>query len=138
MRSVAARKRVDGVAAGLGAQPDVASVQTFYTTHDPAMVARDRRSTYVVACFKALSNKRLSDDAKLIEGRFASQQDVKLGGSAIADAQVNTQVGTDLAHAELLAFRSSSCSRSCSSGRSSRECCRRCSVDSRSSGRSSC
>jgi RND superfamily putative drug exporter len=68
------------------------------------MVARDGRSTYVVAYFKALSDKRLSDDAKLIESRFVSQHDVKLGGDAIANAQVNAQVGNDLAHGELLAF----------------------------------
>ena len=92
------------VAAELRAQRDVASVASFYTTHDPAMVARDGRSTYVVAYFKALSDKRLSDDAKLIESRFSAQHDVKLGGDAIANAQVNTQVGNDLAHAELLAF----------------------------------
>jgi RND superfamily putative drug exporter len=104
VRSLAARRRVGRVAARLRAQPDVASVASFYTTHDPAMVARDGRSTYVVAYFKARSDTRLADDAKLIESRFASQHDVKLGGDAIANAQVNTQVGNDLAHAELLAF----------------------------------
>jgi RND superfamily putative drug exporter len=104
VRSVMARQRVESVATELKMQPDVASVASFYSTHNPAMVARDGRSTYVVAYFKALSDKRLSDDAKLIESRFSSQSDVKLGGSAIANAQVNTQVGQDLAHAELLAF----------------------------------
>ncbi len=104
VRSLAARQRVGGVAAELRAQPDVASVASFYSTHNPAMVARDGRSTYVVAYFKALSDKHLSDDAKLIMSRFSSQRDVKLGGDAIANAQVNTQVGNDLAHAELLAF----------------------------------
>ncbi|MBV8948097.1 MAG: MMPL family transporter, partial [Solirubrobacterales bacterium] len=104
VRSAAARQRVEDVAAELSAQPDVASVQSFYTTHNPATVARDGRSTYVVAYFKALSDKRISDDAQLIESRFSSQPDVKLGGGAIANAQVNTQVGNDLAHAELIAF----------------------------------
>ena len=104
VRSPAARQRVESVAVALAAEPDVASVQSFYTTHDPAMVARNRRSTYVVAYFRALSDKRLSDDAKLIESHFAGQPDVKLGGDAIANAQVNTQVGNDLARAELLAF----------------------------------
>ena len=104
VRSRAARQRVESVAAELGSQPDVASVQSFYTTDDPAMVARGGRSTYVMAYFKALSDKRIADDAKQIESRFSFQRDVKLGGSAIADAQVNTQVGNDLAHAELLAF----------------------------------
>ena len=104
VRSPAARMRVQRVAAELRAQRDMASVATFYTTHNPAMVARDGRSTYVVAYFRALSDKRLSDDAKRIEARFSSQQDVKLGGDAIANAQVDTQVGNDLAKAELLAF----------------------------------
>jgi uncharacterized membrane protein YdfJ with MMPL/SSD domain len=104
VRSAAARRRVESVAAKLTPQPDVASVATFYTTHNPAMVARDGRSTYVVAYFKAVSDKRLSDDAKLIESRFSSERDVKLGGDAIANDQVDTQVSNDLAHAELLAF----------------------------------
>ena len=104
VRSPAAHRRIDTVAAELRRQPDVASVASFYTTHNPAMVARDRRSTYVLAYFKALPDKRLSDDAKLIEAHFSSQQDVRLGGDAIANAQVDTQVGGDLAHAELLAF----------------------------------
>ena len=104
VHSAAARQRVQSVAAELRAQPDVASVASFYTTHDPAMVARDGRSTYVVAYFKARSDKRLANDAKLIESRFSSQPDVRLGGDAIANAQVDTQVGNDLAHAELLAF----------------------------------
>jgi uncharacterized membrane protein YdfJ with MMPL/SSD domain len=104
VRSRAARQRVESVAAELRAQPDVATVESVYTKHDTAMVARNGRATYVTAYFKALSDKRISDDAKLIDSRFSSQHDVELGGSAIADAQVNTQVGNDLAHAELLAF----------------------------------
>jgi RND superfamily putative drug exporter len=58
----------------------------------------------VLAYFKPLSDKRLSDDAKVIESRFASQHDVLLGGTSIANAQVNAQVSHDLGHAELLAF----------------------------------
>jgi RND superfamily putative drug exporter len=79
-------------------------VASFYSTHNPAMVARDGRSTYVLAYFKPRSDKRLSDDAKLIEHRFAGRHDIKLGGGAVANAQVNTQVSHDLAHGELLAF----------------------------------
>jgi RND superfamily putative drug exporter len=104
VRSAAARQRVTSVAAELKAQPDVASVASFYSARNPSMVARDGRSTYVVAYFKPLPDKRLSDDAKLIERRFARRHDVKLGGGAVANAQVNTQVSHDLAHGELLAF----------------------------------
>src|SRR4029077_13891694 len=35
---------------------------------------------------------------------FAGQRDVRLGGEQIAGVQANTQVGHDLARAELLAF----------------------------------
>src|SRR4051794_33387565 len=104
VRGAAAKARVDEVAAQLRAQPDVARAVSYYDTHDPAMISRDGRSTYVLAYFKPLSDKRLSDDANRIERAFSSQRDVKLGGDAIANAQVNTQVGNDLAHAELLAF----------------------------------
>ncbi len=99
-----ARHRVDRVEAELRAQPDVAQVQSFYTTRDSAMVARDRRSTYVLAYFKPLSDKALKNVAQEIEHRFAGQSDVKLGGDAVANAQANNQVGNDLARAELLAF----------------------------------
>ena len=99
VRTDAARQRVESVAAQLRAQSDVAQVVSFYDTHDPAMVARDGRSTYVLAYFKALSDKRLKDDAQQIENHFAGQGDVRLGGQAIANAQSNTQVSNDLAHA---------------------------------------
>jgi RND superfamily putative drug exporter len=102
--TAAARQRVDHVAAALRAQPDVAQVQSFYSTHNPAMVSRDRDSTYVLAYFKPLSDKALKNVAQRIENAFAGQSDVKLGGGAVANAQANTQVSNDLAHAELLAF----------------------------------
>jgi uncharacterized membrane protein YdfJ with MMPL/SSD domain len=102
--TAAARQRVERVAAELRAQPDVAQVQSFYTTRDRAMASRDERSTYVLAYFKPLSDKALKNVAQRIETRFAGQSYVKLGGDAIANAQANTQVGNDLVHAELLAF----------------------------------
>jgi putative drug exporter of the RND superfamily len=104
IRSAAVRRRVEQVAGDLRVQPDVATVASFYDTHDPSMISRDRRSTYVVAYFEPRSDKRLEDAAQRIEDRFAGQRDVRLGGEQIADVQANTQVGDDLAAAELLAF----------------------------------
>jgi RND superfamily putative drug exporter len=104
LRSQAAEQRVRQVAQQLHAGPDVASVVTFYDTRDPAMVSRDGASTYIVAYFKPKSDKQLKDDAQQIQNQFAAQKDVELGGQAIANAQANTQVGHDLARAELLAF----------------------------------
>jgi RND superfamily putative drug exporter len=102
--SNAARARVQQVADLLKNGPDVAQVLTYYDTHNPAMVSRDRSSTYVAAYFKPLSDTRLKDDAQQIQNRFAGLHDVKLGGGQIANAQVNAQVSHDLARSELLAF----------------------------------
>src|SRR5258708_9447307 len=102
--SPAVERRLGQVVAQLRAEPDVASVASFYETHDPAMVSRDRRSTYVVVYFKPRSDLQLKNAAQRIEERFAGQRDVRLGGEEVASAQANTQVGQDLAHAELLAF----------------------------------
>jgi uncharacterized membrane protein YdfJ with MMPL/SSD domain len=104
LHSSAVRQRVEQVAGQLRADPDVANAVSVYETDDPAMVSRDGRSTYVMAYFKQRSDKQLEDAAQRIEDRFAGQRDVRLGGEQIADAQANTQVGNDLAHAELLAF----------------------------------
>jgi uncharacterized membrane protein YdfJ with MMPL/SSD domain len=104
VRTRAAQQRVEQVAGQLRAEPEVASAVSFYETNDAAMVSRDGRSTYVVAYFKQRSDRRLEDAAQRIEDGFAGQRDVWLGGEQIADAQANTQVGLDLAHAELLAF----------------------------------
>jgi RND superfamily putative drug exporter len=104
LRSSAAMARVGQVAAQLRAQPDIARVVSYYDAHDPAMVSRDGRSTYVLAYYKPVSDKAQEDVAKRIEKRFSGQRDVTLGGEAIANAQVNSQVGDDLARAELLAF----------------------------------
>ena len=99
-----ARERVDQVARELRAGPDVASVASYYTTQDPAMISRDRASTYVVAYFKPVSDKQQQDDAQTLLNRFASQKDVELGGQAIVSAQANSEVSKDLARAELFAF----------------------------------
>jgi putative drug exporter of the RND superfamily len=104
VHSPAVRQRVEHVVGELRTQPDVASAFSFYDTHDRSMVSRDGRSTYVVAYFKQRSDRQLEDAAQRIEDRFAGQRDVRLGGEQIADVQANTQVGNDLAQAELLAF----------------------------------
>ena len=99
-----AEDRVDQIANQLRKGPDVATVVTYYDSHNPAMVSRDGRATYVLAYFKPKSDTTLKDDAQQIVKDFAGNHDVKLGGQEVANAQVNTQVSHDLEHAELLAF----------------------------------
>ena len=102
--NAATRTRVQQVSRQLQAEPAVATVASILTTPNPAMVSSDGTQTYVLAYFKPLSDTRLNEVAKHLEGQFAGQRDVTLGGGAIANAQANTQVGHDLAKAELLAF----------------------------------
>jgi putative drug exporter of the RND superfamily len=102
--SASARAKVSSVAAVLARQPHVASLISYYRTGDRALVSRDGRMTYIAVYFTRLSDKALQDEAKRIEAAFAGRRDVLLGGVAVANAQVNAQVGHDLAHAELVAF----------------------------------
>jgi RND superfamily putative drug exporter len=104
VHSASAERRVRRVETELRSSRDIAAVSSYYDSRDPAMVSRDGRSTYVLAYFKPKSDLRIQEDAKRLESEFASQHDVELGGGAIANEQVNTQVGNDLARAELLAF----------------------------------
>jgi putative drug exporter of the RND superfamily len=104
VNTAAARQRVSRIANILQAAPHVATVLTYYGTHNPAMVSRDGRSTSVLAYFRPLSDTQLKNDAQQIEHRFAGAPDVKLGGGQIANSQVNSQVSHDLARSELLAF----------------------------------
>lgn len=104
VHATAAEDRVNQVAIQLRKGPDVASVVSYYETHNPAMVSRDGSSTYVLAYFRPKSDTTLKNDAQKIEDSFAGQRDVTLGGQLVANAQVNTQVSHDLEHAELLAF----------------------------------
>src|SRR5947209_4608084 len=104
VRTASARQRVDQVVSRLRRQADVAAVQSYYSTGNRAMVSRDQRSTYVLVYLRPLSDKALKDVAQQIENEFAGSRDVKLGGPAIASAQVNNKVSSDLARGELYAF----------------------------------
>jgi RND superfamily putative drug exporter len=72
VNSTRARQRVNQVVVRLRANADIARVVSFYDTHDPAMVARNGRSTYVVAYFKPLSDSRIKNDAQRLESQFGS------------------------------------------------------------------
>lgn len=70
--------------------------------HDPSMVSADALSTYLVAYIRNSADGAAT--VARMEAAFAHDHAVVLGGSRIAEDQVGTQVGADLAHAETLAF----------------------------------
>ena len=74
VRSAGAERRVREVEARLRDSRDVAGVSSYYDSHDPAMVSRDGRSTYVVGYFQPKSDARLKDDATRLESLFAGQR----------------------------------------------------------------
>jgi putative drug exporter of the RND superfamily len=102
--SASARRQVGRVARQISREQTVARVRTFYQAHDPAMVSRDRRSQYLVAYFKPVSDKTQQEVAERLEDRFDAWHGVKLGGAAAARADVNRIVEEDLRRAEMLAF----------------------------------
>ena len=92
------------VARVIGSEPDIAQVVTYYQTHDPSMVARDGSSTTVVGYWKQVSDQEAVNGATRLADELKSDPNVKLGGFAAVNHQLNTIITGDLAHAELLAF----------------------------------
>jgi RND superfamily putative drug exporter len=92
------------VAGVIGADPDIAQVVTYYVTHDPTMVARDGSSTIVVGFWKPVSDQEAVNGATRLADALKSDSNVKLGGFAAINHQLNILITGDLARAELLAF----------------------------------
>ncbi len=104
VRSARGRARVDALAARLRSDPDVASVASFHTTGSRAFVSRDGRSTYLAASLKPTDDDALQDAGKRIADELSGLPGVKVGGRAVAQKEVNTQVEHDLRTAEVYAF----------------------------------
>jgi uncharacterized membrane protein YdfJ with MMPL/SSD domain len=102
--STTSRKQVARVATELRGEALVKQVDTYYGTRNRAMVSRDGRWTWVGVYFRPSSDKTRHDAAKRIAKHLRGTPGVILGGSAIAQQQVNEQVSKDLGHAEMLAF----------------------------------
>src|SRR4051794_27763868 len=99
-----ARTDIARVSRALRRDRSVAQVDSFYRTHDRAMVSRDGRSQYLTVRFKAISDKAQQDAADRLEKTAGRLPGVRLGGFAAAAGEVNHIVEHDLRRAELLAF----------------------------------
>src|SRR5919201_841620 len=98
------RARIDRIAGQLRANPDVDRVTGYLDTHSRDFVSNDGRATYLAVSLKQTGDKEEQDAAKGIADDLSGQPDVKVGGIALAQEQVNKQVEKDLRKAELLAF----------------------------------
>jgi RND superfamily putative drug exporter len=99
-----AMTEVSKVAILINGDLDIAKVVTYYQTHDPSMVAKDGSSTIVVGYWKKISDQEAVNAAARLEESFKSDPNVKLGGFAAINHQLNLIITSDLARAETLAF----------------------------------
>jgi uncharacterized membrane protein YdfJ with MMPL/SSD domain len=102
--SKAGRQRIQAVERQLRANPDVSQVRGYLETQSPAFVSNDGSATYLAVSLKPTDDKEEQDAAKAIADELSGQPDVKVGGIAVAQEQVNKQVEKDLRMAEILAF----------------------------------
>jgi uncharacterized membrane protein YdfJ with MMPL/SSD domain len=99
----ASTARITAVERKLHADPAVAAVLDWRSAHNPAMVARDRRSTYVIAALRPLDDEQQEEAGRRLLATFAGDSSVTLGGNPVANHEISTTIESDLRRAELLA-----------------------------------
>src|SRR5438105_1033679 len=82
--------------------PAVAHVITPASARDRRLVSRDGRSTLIAAVLRA--DAQPQDSVDRIANAFKGNHKVLLGGSAVAQRQVDKQASEDLGVAEILVF----------------------------------
>jgi RND superfamily putative drug exporter len=99
-----AKERVQRVQRKLQADPDVSSVNGFGTSRQLDFVASDGSGVYFAVALKPTDDKQWQEAGERIADDLAGEPGVLVGGPALAQAQVNDQVESDLQRAEMLAF----------------------------------
>jgi len=97
------QSRIAAVEAKLRRDPAVVAVLDWRSAHNPAMVAHDRRSTYLIAALRPLDDKQEEDAGNRLLASFAGDPQVTLGGSPVANHEISKTIEDDLRRAELLA-----------------------------------
>jgi len=95
---------VTKVASVITAESDIDHVLTYYVTHASSMVSSDGTSTIVLGIWKKISDQEATLAAARLTAALKGDPNVKLGGVAAVNDQLNTTVTGDLGRAELLAF----------------------------------
>src|SRR6266498_2168996 len=98
-----ARGSIEAVEAKLRRDRAVAAVLDATSAHNPTMISRDRRSTYVIAALRPLDDKAQEEAGGRLLAAFAGDPRVTLGGSPIANDEISHAIEDDLRRAELLA-----------------------------------
>jgi putative drug exporter of the RND superfamily len=97
------RRTIATVAAKLRRDPAVEGVLDAERAHNPAMISRDRHSTYLIAALKPLDDTQQEEAGKRLIDAFAGDPQVTLGGNPVANREISKTIEDDLRRAELLA-----------------------------------
>ena len=98
-----ARRTLDSVAVRLRGDRAVVAVLDAGSARNPAMIGRDRRSTYLIAALRPLDDKQQEEAGERLLAAFEDDRRVTLGGNPVADHEISTTIENDLRRAELLA-----------------------------------
>jgi uncharacterized membrane protein YdfJ with MMPL/SSD domain len=102
--SAQTKSRVEGIERELRSRGDVERVTGYYDTRSSDFVSHDRDATYVAVALSPTDDKAQQDAASSIADQLNGKPGVTVGGSALAQEQVNKQTESDLRRAEMLAF----------------------------------
>ncbi|MDX6587370.1 MAG: putative drug exporter of the superfamily [Solirubrobacterales bacterium] len=100
----AGAERVSEVGKQVAEVEGVRGVSGFAETKSNAFVSKDGRSTYLAVQFEGTEDDTLQDTAEALVSEFEGEDNILVGGNAVAQQQINENVESDLQRAELLAF----------------------------------
>jgi uncharacterized membrane protein YdfJ with MMPL/SSD domain len=98
-----ARETLAAIEARLRRDRAVVAVLDAASARNPAMISRDRRSTYLIAALRPLDDQQQEEAGKRLVATFAGDPRVTLGGNPVANHEISTKIEDDLRRAELLA-----------------------------------
>src|SRR5262249_17303264 len=90
------QQRIAAVVDTLRRDPAVAAVLDWRSAHSPAMVGRDRRSTYLIAALRPLDDEQQEEAGKRLRASFAGDPEVTLGGNPVASHEISKTIEDDL------------------------------------------
>jgi uncharacterized membrane protein YdfJ with MMPL/SSD domain len=100
----AGAERVAEVGELVRADADVENVAGYAETRSGDFLSAEGDATYLAVSLTPTGDKDRQDAAERIREELSEEEDVSVGGFALANEQVNQQVEKDLQTAELLAF----------------------------------
>ena len=104
VRSADGRARVSAITDEVAADPGVAAVSGFLDTRSSDFVARDGDGTYLTVQLRGSDAQDRQEVAERLIDRFEDDRGVVLGGTVVADVELDEKVSSDLARAETFAF----------------------------------